>query len=110
MSTFKTDLQTVKSQLTGREKVTFNFRISEEFGAKSIDNLSLSARAYHVLHRNHVETLNDVMDVWTSMNEFKNCGKTTVKDIHVAFVEFYYASLSDKQRAAFWKDAIKLSA
>ena len=89
-----------------RENLTFPLTYSKAFGETSVREMDLSERAKNSLGRGNIHTMNDLMQNFDNIVRLRSCGKQTVKEIKNRFLQRWYETLDDEQKAAFWEEFI----
>ena len=87
-------------------RIRFIFRHPERFEA-DIKELDLSSRAYHCLKRGKYDHIKDIDRDWDNLSKIRNSGTKTVKEIRNRFLQWYYDTLSDEEKAEFWRDTVE---
>ena len=106
MTAFKRDLELIIEEVGFvTDPIVFNVKKLSRIGDKGIEELDINPRAYNGLKRNRINTINDVVDRWDSLNNLKSIGVGTIKVIKNAVLSCYYDRLDSKERVQFWRDA-----
>jgi len=105
MTQFQKDLEVIIQNTEIPEgDLTFNMRKFQRIGKRDISVLEVGTRAYNVLRRNQLSTIDDVVNNWGGLHNLHSMGITTVKEIKNAILAYYYDHLDNEEKKEFWKD------
>ena len=92
-----------------KKDLTFPMVLTDEFMQTTVREMALSERAKNVLGRNKVWTMGDLQKRIDEVEKFRNCGKSTVKEIKSKFMQKWYEMLPEKEVTNFWEEFITVN-
>ena len=101
---FADDLGYMLSKAGRKEEYTFPLIFDKNLRERGISELNLSQRAINVLCRSKIDSLGLLMDKFNKLNQIRNCGTTTVKEIKNAFLQYWYNFIDEEDVSKFWED------
>lgn len=86
--------------------------MTKAMGDAPIEELDLSVRAYHSLKRAGFNTIGEVVDAissGTDLNQIRNCGKTSVREIMEHLFLYQYNSLPAERQDAYLMEVVEMN-
>ncbi len=101
-------------QLREKHGSSFRFRMlmTQPMIDTSLEALELSVRAYNSLRRAGFETVGDVVEAVSSgadLQNIRNCGKTSVREIMEHLFLFQYNSLPLNKQYDYLKEVVRMN-
>lgn len=93
-------------------KFKFRMHVTQTMSSTPIEELDLSVRAYHSLKRAGFDTIGDVVDAissGTDLNQIRNCGKTSVREIMEHLFLYQYNSLPEEKQDAYLMEVVQMN-
>ena len=107
---FSEDLMTV---LMVSEKVPSNMQfpvlLDKESEEEDIAQFIDSQRANNALHRSSIFTAKQLMNAFDKLDNIRNLGSKSVKEVKNSFMNWYYSSLDDNKVKEFWSDFVTMN-
>lgn len=90
-------------------KLNFTVYLSEKVQNSAIEELDLSVRASHALHRGGLHTIGalcDYLHEGNSLKSIRNCGTTSVAEIMDHLFAYNFQNLSEQKKVDYMVDLI----
>ena len=95
-----------------RKRIHYHLFLTPGMAATDIEDLDLKARAIHCLKRANMTTLGDLASVIScskELEQYRNLGKKTAREIMLALLFYQYAILPPDRRKAYMRDFYELN-
>ena len=89
-----------------KKDLQFPLTFGSAFAKTSVREMELSERSKNILCRNGIQTMQDLMNNFEKIPKFRNCGKTSAKEIKNKFLQRWYETLEDSEVSKFWEEFI----
>lgn len=82
-------------------RCTFPVNLNHKCLDAPVSLLNLADPEYWTLMRGNIKSIAELVDKWEDLRSIRNLGATREEKIKKAFREYYYSSLSAKEREKF---------